>query len=411
LTGLEPSTIHRLLGWRATNPSRFWHDTKNPVPHEAVIVDEASMIDFALMAKLALAVAPEARLVLLGDQYQLASVEAGTVLADLCGPTRMSRLTISARLADDLRAQAGVDIEGQAGVHPTGEFGPHDAIVQLDRSRRFSPQSGIGRFAQACLVDDFDPTEAVSILEDRFEDVRLLPHEPHGGLHREVETSIVSGYRPMLERLLAGPRASETPAEHHAALLDAFGGFRVLCAHRRGREGVAGMNSSVIALLERERDRLDRGSGSTGTNPLARFQPRGDFWTGRPILVLENDPVVGRFNGDVGIVVQGPSGRPVVAFLEAGSVSYLAPSRLPAHETVFAMTIHKSQGSEFQQALIMLPRGESPILTRELVYTAVTRAQQRMLLVGDRELLARALARSVRRASGLEAALWGAQSG
>jgi len=411
LTGLEPSTIHRLLGWRAANPSRFWHDAASPVPHEAVIVDEASMIDFALMAKLALAVAPGARLILLGDQHQLASVEAGTVLADLCGPTRMSRLTVSAQLADELRAQAGIDIAGQAGVQPAKMPGPHDAIVQLDRSRRFSPCSGIGRFAQACLADDFDPEEAVSILEGELEDVRLLPHEPHGGLHHEVETAIVSGYCPVLERLLAGPRDLETSAEHHAAVLEALDGFRVLCAHRRGREGVAGMNASVVALLERERDRLDRDPGTPGPNPLAGFRPRGDFWIGRPILVVENDPVVGRFNGDVGIVVPGPDGRPTVAFAEAGNVSYLAPSRLPAHETVFAMTIHKSQGSEFRHALVMLPRIESPILTRELVYTAVTRAQQRMLLVGDRALLARALGRSVRRASGLEAALWGAPRG
>lgn len=409
LTGIEPSTIHRLLGWNAANPSRFWHDAKNPLPHDAVIVDEASMIDFALMAKLALAVGPDARLVLLGDQHQLASVEAGTVLADLCGPTRISGLTISARLAEELRVQAGVDVRGQADVQPAKTPGPHDAIVQLDRSRRFSPRSGIGRFAKACLADDFDPEQAVSILEGGFEDVRLRPHEPDGGLHHEVERAIVSGYRPVLERLLAGPRASETAAEHHAAVLDALGGFRILCAHRRGRDGVAGMNAAVVALLERERERLDRDPSSA--NLLAQFNPRGDFWIGRPVLLLENDPVVRRFNGDVGMVVPDPDGRAVVAFAEAGKVSYLAPSRLPAHETVFAMTIHKSQGSEFGHALVMLPRAESPILTRELVYTAVTRAQQRMLLVGDRGLLARALGRSVRRASGLEAALWGATPG
>jgi exodeoxyribonuclease V alpha subunit len=411
LTGLEPSTIHRLLGWRPQNPSRFWHDALNPVPHEVVIVDEASMIDFALMAKLALAVAPDARLILLGDQHQLASVEAGTVLADMCGPTRISGLTISAQLADELREQAGVDVQGQAGVEPAATPGPHDAIVQLDRSRRFSPQSGIGRFAQACLADDFDPEQTVAILEDRFDDVKLLPHERHAGLHHEVERAIIDGYRPALERLLAGPRSSESPAEHHAAVLEALGGFRVLCAHRRGRDGVAGMNASVAALLEHERDRLDRDPDAPADNPLARFRPRGEFWVGRPVLVLENDPVVRRFNGDVGIVVPGREGRAVVAFSEAGKVSYLAPSRLPAHETVFAMTIHKSQGSEFQHALVMLPQTESPILTRELVYTAVTRAQERMILVGDRKLLARALGRSVRRASGLEAALWDAPFG
>jgi exodeoxyribonuclease V alpha subunit len=411
LTSLEPSTIHRLLGWRAQNPSRFWRDAENPVPHEAVIVDEASMIDFALMAKLARAVAPDARLILLGDQHQLASVEAGTVLADVCGPTRMSGLTISGPFADELRVQAGVDVRGQAGVLASATPGPHDAIVQLDRSRRFLPQSGIGRFAQACLADDFDPEQAVAILEDELDDVKLLPHGSHGGLHDEVERAIVSGYRPVLERLLAGPRTPESRTEHHAAVLAALGGFRVLCAHRRGRDGVRGMNASVVALLEGERDRLDQAPDGPSPNALAHFRPRGDFWIGRPILILENDPVVGRFNGDVGIVVQGGEGRPAVAFSEADGVSYLAPSRLPAHETVFAMTIHKSQGSEFEHALVMLPRTESPILTRELVYTAVTRAQRRMLLVGDRELLARALGRSVRRASGLEAALWDAPPG
>lgn len=414
LTALQPTTIHRLLRYNPARPTRFRHDGDNPVAYEVVVVDEASMIAFALMAKLVDAVAPHARLILLGDKYQLASVEAGTVLADLCGPTRASRLTLSESFSAELLDATGVDVLGKTGVSVSPATGPHDAIVQLDRNRRFEASSGIGRFAEACLTDDFDAEAAVDILvrEPGFEDVRVLPPAARGELDKRVAALLVAGYRPMIERVLAGPLEGESHADHHAAVLEAFRKFRVLCAHRRGAGGVERINRAVVALLERESARLAAQAGATGQpNPLAGFDSSGEFWPGRPIIVLQNDYVVQLFNGDTGIVVRDEGGRLTVAFPAAGGVTYLAPSRLPVHETVFAMTIHKSQGSEFDHAMVVLPAHDSPILTRELVYTAVTRARKRMTLVGDRGLLVSALRRTVRRASGLEAALWRGATG
>jgi exodeoxyribonuclease V alpha subunit len=392
LTDLQPSTLHRLLRWTPANPTRFQHDERDPVPYDVVVVDEASMVDLPLMAKLALGVAPGARLILLGDRHQLASVEAGTVLADLCGPSAVGTLRLSSEFVAQLEAISGIDLAGQ--VEETAGAGPWDCIVQLDRGRRFGADSGIGTFAQACLSNDFDPAAAVGVLTDpsRFTDVRLLQHAD-GGLSDAARSEITGGFRPYLERVLAGPERGQALVDHHRAVLQDLDGFRVLCAHRRGPLGVAGVNQETVRLLE---------AGVRG------FRPRGPFWPGLPVLVRRNDYVVGRFNGDIGVVVTNADGELTVAFPgEGGGIEYLAPSRLPEHQMVFAMTIHKSQGSEFRHAMVVLPNRPSPILTRELIYTGVTRARDRMTLLGDTELLGEALTRTVQRASGLRAELWG----
>ncbi len=393
LTDLQPSTLHRLLRWNPANPTRFRHDEQDPVPYDVVVVDEASMVDFALMAKLALGVSPDARLILLGDRHQLASVEAGTVLADLCGSSTAQGLRLSSEFVAELAATSGIDLS--ADVAHTEGAGPWDCIVQLNRSLRFKEGSGIGTFAKACLSIDGDAAAAVSVPTDpsRFPDTQLLAHTD-GALSKAAKDEITAGYRPYLERLLAGPRTGESPVEHHAAVLKAFDTFRVLCAHRRGALGVAGVNKETVHLLEVAR--------------IRGFRVRGVFWPGMPVLVRRNDYVVGRFNGDVGVVVKDADGELTVAFPgEDDRVEYLAPSRLPEHQMVFAMTIHKSQGSEFEHAMVVLPGRPSPILTRELVYTGVTRAKLRMTMLGDPELLGAALKRTVRRASGLREELWG----
>ena len=396
LAELQPSTLHRLLRWNPANPTRFRHDESDPVPYDVVVVDEASMVDFALMSKLALGVAPEARLILLGDRHQLASVEAGTVLADLCGPSGAKGLRLSSAFATQLAATSGVALTGAVLEEPTA--GPWDCMVQLDRSRRFAVGSGIGTFAQACLGIDGDPAAAVSVITDssRYPDVRLVDHAERG-LSDVAKEEITKGFRPYLERLYAGPGPGESLRSHHRAVLDDFDGFRVLCAHRKGPLGVDGVNKATVKLLEGAR--------------IRGFRPRGPFWPGLPVLVRRNDYVVERFNGDVGVVVRDADGELTVAFAgESGAVEYLAPSRLPEHQTVFAMTIHKSQGSEFDHAMVVLPNRSSPILTRELIYTGVTRAKRRMTMLGDADLLGEALKRTVRRASGLRAQLWGSNA-
>ena len=402
LDGLRPTTLHRLLGWDPTRPTRFRHDSDDPVPCDVLIVDEASMVDLALMSKLVDALPRTARLVLLGDQRQLASVEAGTVLADLCGPTSASELSISGEFAERLERVAGLcGLPSAAELTPAA--GPQDAIVQLRENHRFGRESGIGQFARACLDDDFDLERAVSILtSDRSDtDVRLIGHGPNGSLRSEIQAAVVAGYRPYLERLQAGPPPGESLEDLHRKVLDELGEFRILCAHRRGHLGAAGMNQAAIDLLTHT-GVVRRGTTRSATDD----QIQAEFWVGRPILVTSNDYVVGLHNGDVGVVVRDAQGTIKVAFPVSTTVRYVAPSRLPDHETTFAMTIHKSQGSEFAHAMVVLPEEDSPILTRELVYTAVTRARRRMTLVAEPPLLATALSKRVRRASGLGVELW-----
>jgi exodeoxyribonuclease V alpha subunit len=196
---------------------------------------------------------------------------------------------------------------------------------------------------------------------------------------------VVQGYAPVLRQLLAGAHFGD-PKVFHARMLTAFDGFRLLCAHRRGRLGVSGL----VTLTEQLLAQTVRG-----------FDPRGATYLGRPVLVTRNDYGVGRYNGDVGLIVE-LEGRRMVAFPDAEKgVRYLAPARLPPHETVFAMTIHKSQGSEFAHAMVVLPASAGPLLTRELLYTGATRAKKRLTIAGVPEVWRGAVARRVARASGL----------
>ncbi len=373
LEAANPSTLHRLLGWRPDQPTRFRHHRDKPLPVDVLIVDEASMVDLALMAKLLAAVPPLARVVLLGDRHQLASVEAGSVLADLCG-------------------------DGDA------DEGVSDAVVFLTHSRRFHADSGIGRFAAAAVegrVDDalaYLPTWPATGPEPlpppgtsvKGSDVGRFAPGRRGELPNAVRCMVVQGYRPYLERLRQGPVGAESLADLHADALRCFDAFRVLCAHRQGPFGVQGMGDIVQQVLEAE----------------GLITPTGPWWLGRPVLVTRNDYSVGRYNGDIGLVVRDDEGEWAVAFpRDRGDVSWLAPARLPEHQTVFAMTIHKSQGSEFDDVLVVLPERVSPVLTRELVYTGITRAKRRVSVFGSEAVLRSGLARRVQRASGLGQAL------
>jgi exodeoxyribonuclease V alpha subunit len=384
-----------------------------------VVVDEASMVDLAMMAKLVDAVRPAAKLVLLGDRNQLASVDAGTVLADLCGPTsgRTLALPDDVRVAceDDL-AVHGLDAEAVAVGRPL-----QGSVIQLNKTFRFRDDSGIGAFARACLADEVDAEAAAALLDDpSWPDVQRLPWPDGTGLGSDLTELVRAGYRPALDTLLGGfdPARDGCVEAFHRRVLDALDGFRVLCAHRRGRAGVAGVNREIGALLVKAHPAL------TAQGPRA--------WLGRPVLVTENAYAVGRFNGDVGLGVtregHPSAGALVVAFpgpdalpsdhtppaevarqVAAGElrlVEYLDPARLPAWQPVYAMTIHKSQGSEFGHAVVVLPERRSPILTRELIYTGVTRAKDQVTLVGARDVLEAALERPVRRASGLLDLLW-----
>lgn len=372
LAGAESSTIHRLLRRLPGNASRFRHSHEDPLPHDIVIVDETSMVSLALMAKLLDAVRDEARVVLLGDPEQLASVEAGAVLGDIVGP-----VTRRARMSDD--AVADLDAAGLSAppdVERVGAPGIGDGIVVLQRVRRFGEESGIADLARAIQLGDAERT--LEVLAAGRPDVRWIV----GDDLREVRTPVVDNGR----ALTAAARVGDA-----AGALERLDDLRVLCAHRRGPTGVADWVPRIERWL---------------ADDLDGYDPTAVWYVGRPVLVTENDHRLGVSNGDIGVVVATDDGLRV-AFHGAVEPRTFAPTRLEAVETVHAMTIHKSQGSQFGHVVVVLPDAASPILTRELLYTAVTRARREVTVVGPATTIEAAVARRVQRASGLRSALWG----
>ncbi len=383
------TTIHRLLG-AVPGSSAFRHDRGNPLPFDVVVVDEASMVDLALMSRLARALLPGARLILVGDRDQLASVEAGAVLGDICDRKRY--LGFSEEFRGHLEALTGARHAaapgGSPGIRRRGRLA--DGIVVLRRSYRFGEGSGIGRLARR--VNAGDAAGVLDALSDPGDpDTRWQEAEPGEAAYALLAKHVVKGYRDYLSTGDPG------------LALERFERFRILCAVRAGPFGVDAVNGLARRAL-----------AAAGLLPAERGG--ADAWYGgRPVLIVRNDYELGLFNGDMGIAMPDPGragGEPGVFFpAAAGSPRRFEPFRLSSHETVFAMTVHKSQGSEFDDVLLVLPDRDCPVLTRELIYTAVTRARRTVTLWGRRRILAAALARTVERASGLRDRLWGAGPG
>ena len=387
-------TLHSLLGARP-DTRRFAHDALHPLEIDVLIVDEASMIHLEMMAALLEALPPAARVVLLGDKDQLASVEAGAVLGDLCRDAEAGHYRDGTR--DYVES-----VTGQA--LPAHYLSSGSALAQqtvmLRESRRFG--GPIGQLAQA--INQGDAQAAARLLQADGGDPAL--HVMTAPSLAAVVQLAVSGragaeggYGSYLELLHEGPGQGGAAA-HEAwvhRVLSAFERFRLLCAVREGDWGVAGLNAAI-----------ERGLADAGL--LSR---RGEWYEGRPIMVTRNDYGVGVFNGDIGIALRSPTGGPLRAcFLEGHSVRSVAVSRLSDVETAFAMTVHKSQGSEFEHTVLVLPDEASRVLTRELVYTGVTRARQAFTLVAGRDrALPEALAEKTRRSSGLLEALRAGQGG
>lgn len=378
----EAATLHRLLGWRPGNRSRFRHHRGNRLPHDAVVVDETSMVSLSLMAKLADAVRPGARLVLLGDPQQLASVEAGAVLGDIVGPA-VRRLRMRPEARDALGAVTGQPVPAED--PPAAASAVGDGIVLLRRVHRYREDSRIAALAHAVQVGDADA--AVAALHEPGEDVRWVEADvaaDDAGALEPVRAELVAAGRSVAEAARAG-RAREA--------LDALGSLRLLCAHRRGPYGVARWNPAVEGWLAAEADGL---------------AAEEEWYAGRPLLVTANDYALGLYNGDVGVVVAADDGRVLAAFDRGGQVVTVPPARLAGVETVHAMTVHKSQGSQFAAVTVVLPEPGSRLLTRELLYTAVTRARERLTLVATEESVRTAVTSPIARASGLREQLWGA---
>ncbi|MHC1742531.1 MAG: exodeoxyribonuclease V subunit alpha [Syntrophobacteraceae bacterium] len=381
----EALTLHRLLGSIPGSPN-FRHNADRPLPFDVVVVDEASMVDLALMAKLADALPRGSRLILLGDKNQLASVQAGAVLGDLCGPE--STPGFSQTFASRIQRLTGMDMQDLAG----SDAGPpiRDCIVELKESHRFGDESGIGALASA--INNGNGAFALKLLQSgQFTNIHWRELPPTDRLRHDLKSDLLEGFMPYLSR-----------GDLHD-MARTFGKFRVLCALRLGPYGAPALNALIEQLL-REDGRIDPGT----------------WYTGKPIMITTNDYNLRLYNGDIGIAApedwSAPEGSSVARrdmrahFVGSdGTARWLPLPRLPAHETAYAMTVHKSQGSEFDLVHVIMPDRDAPVLTRELLYTAVTRAREGVVIWGRGEIFERAVTRRLRRSSGLRDALWNTQ--
>lgn len=397
---LKAVTLHRLLGGRPDS-RRFLYNSRNPLHVDLLVVDEASMIDLEMMASLLNALPQGARLVLLGDKDQLASVEAGSVLGDICRNAGQP-VYLPETLAW-IEKNTGYDLKAFAGNGT--ELDQH--VVVLRKSHRFGKDSGIGELAGA--VNAGDAEKIAGVWGKGFADIarlncrtlddegfaRLVLDGDSGAFARPGKTADTpAGYRAYLECMKAGPPQDPgAEADWLRAVLHAFGRFQLLAALRKGRWGVEGLNEKTAQILCRE----------------GLIRTTEGWYPGRPVMVTRNDYGLGLMNGDVGIVLPVADGRnagqkiiKAVFPMADGGLKKVPPSRLGDVETVYCMTVHKSQGSEFEHTAMVLPDAMNPVLTRELIYTGITRASRWFTLVGPAmELLAQAVQRRTRRASGL----------
>lgn len=421
------TTLHRLLGSRPDS-RRFRHNRDNPLLVDILVIDEASMVDVDLMASVIDALPASAHLILLGDRDQLASVDAGAVLGELCqraGPAHYTAETMGWLMAvtgmqvpDSLRDENGSAMD--------------QAVAMLRKSYRFQQDSGIRKLADAVNDNALDNTLLAKARSGGFEDVAILPAGPSSedtqrlichhavtgspeAFHNQGEGRPMNGqtlppptgYQHYLTRMrdhgLDATSSREDWDKLARQVLADFADFQVLCALRKGPWGVEGLNEHIAQQLLSE-----------------MLIPRAEGWyAGRPVLVTGNDYNLGLMNGDIGITFSLPwdqddNGQPRHALRVAfpasdgtDSIRWISPSRLQQLETVYAMTVHKSQGSEFTHTCLILPDRLSPVLTRELVYTGITRARHWFSLIAEDEtVLKESVAQRVVRASGLAQRLW-----
>ncbi len=364
LLAVEARTVHRLLGH--LDGVKFRHDATNPLPYQLVVIDETSMVDLALMARLVDALGERTRLVLVGDPYQLASVEAGAVLGDVVGLAARGDATLSGRLSA--------------------------RIVVLDRVHRFSAESAISAFADA--VKARDANRAIEVLRDpsAVEVTWVDPGDAAAIAALRAEVTAAAG------AVVAAARAGDASGALRRSVE-----VKVLCATRYGPFGSSSWGEQIEAGL----------AAQPGWSPGGWSHGAPGWYVGRPVIVTANDYLAGVFNGDTGVVISrtGPGERPELAVALAGGAGtrFLAPSQLASVETWWATTIHKSQGSEFAHVVVSLPDATSRALTNELLYTAVTRASKRVTVLASEEALRRAVSTPVARSSGLGERLWGSR--
>ncbi|QYJ80358.1 exodeoxyribonuclease V subunit alpha [Shewanella acanthi] len=406
----EASTLHRLLGVIPNSP-HFRHNKDNPLRLNLLIVDEASMVDLPMMHKLLSALPEEAGIILLGDQDQLASVEAGAVLADICAGLKVTdanhgsfwQMRYSPEQVIHLSALTGFNLDQYQDIEP--QIG--DSLCMLTHSHRFKGDAGIGILANA--VNRSDLAGILQVWQQGLAELKWLEHSRTHGQTQSSFTELAdnSGFSALLEQACQqyGSYLSQLqqsllhngPLPTPSEIIASFNQYRILCATRTGDYGVEGVNAHVTKAL----------AASKLINPLQ------EFYLGRPIIIQSNDYNLGLFNGDIGLILQDQEKpeRLMAHFIKAdGSLLKVLPARLPSHETCYAMTVHKSQGSEFSRVALVLPPMPSPVqwqlLTKELVYTAITRAKAHFTCLGTQEVFERASSQATQRASGLATRLW-----
>ncbi|MEO5966869.1 MAG: exodeoxyribonuclease V subunit alpha, partial [Ferruginibacter sp.] len=369
---LEPSTIHRLLKYQR-NSTLFKHNKGNPLPYDVVIVDESSMIDISLFAKLLDAVGPQTRLILLGDKDQLASVEAGSLFGDICQAIeKLNEFSLSKAnfFNQFLIEDSDIINDNENILKPSSQFLNHplfEHIIELTFSHRFSKSEGIGQFSIAVINNDI---EVIS----KFIKSPISPQvEIDTSNDEKIFSNFIDGYISFIEEpdiLKALTKLNE---------------IRVLCAVRSGEKGLYSLNNKIETYLLNKKV----------------IVKTGDFYNNRPIIITSNFYKLGLFNGDIGLLRYDDNGVLKAWFNDAGKLKSIIPGYISSAETVFAMTTHKSQGSEFEKVMIVLPDYYSSILTRELLYTAVTRAKKKVIIQSSSEILFKTTEAKVKRGSGL----------
>lgn len=364
----QGKTLHRLLGVRAGS-KKFIHHQDNPLLLDLLVIDEASMIDLPMMASIVNALAQGTKLVLIGDRDQLASVEAGSVMGDICAVPKVASYSKSQQ---DFLAASCQLMQGEPSVHPFS-----DQVAFLQKSYRFDENSGIGALANAC--NNGDTKQLTQVLAADYQDLAVIVPSQDSG---QILQASLQGYRDYIAQM----RATASPAK----LLESFNQFQILCALRVGNFGVEQVNGQIEQHFER-----------------CQLKSADNRWyLGRPIMITQNDNQMQLYNGDIGVACTDPdTGQLKVWFEQGGQLRAVLPSRLPKHETVFAMTVHKSQGSEFSHVMLILAQS-AKVINRELVYTAVTRAKHKFSLLGFEKLLQQAIKQVTLRTSGLAARIW-----
>ncbi len=373
-------TIHRMLKTIPGSPY-FRHNAENPLIADIVVVDEASMVDLALMSKLIAAVPDNARLILIGDRDQLASVETGSVMADIC--ERNNVHTFSRYFCKQFQdiTQQRIDVSNEEQKENPGIY---DGMVVLKKSYRFAESSGIGECSRAVNRGKID--EAFFHLKNNPDQIGWKEISEPDALYNAISEWVIQRYSEYLN------------ADDPHKALELFSRFKILCAVKIGSLGVNAINRLAEQILI--------GKGLIDPD---KFSPH-PWYRGRPVLITRNDYSLELFNGDIGVTMTAPDSKSRELFVYFQGVSgeprRFLPNRLPEHETAYAMTVHKSQGSEFETVLLILPNRDYPVLTRELLYTGITRARKNISIWGTEGIIKTTISRKIERTSGLKDALW-----